>query len=94
MKGKIFVVALIILTFVGMAYAMMPVSQKNDTGHGCRHCHGSVADKHHLLVEGGQSGCMGCHQVTNNSDGTKSISLIRDCMTCHTTPHHAGRCQK
>ena len=102
MKGKFLVAALIILTLVGMAYAMMPMSQKNDTGHGCghdhgcRHCHGSVVDKHHLLVQSGQYECMDCHPVTTNPDGNQSISIIRDCTTCHTTPHHAGarRCQK
>jgi len=100
MKGKFLVAALIILTLVGMAYAMMPMSQKNDTGngcghgHGCRHCHGSVVDKHHLLVQSGQYECMDCHPVTTNLDGNQSISIIRDCKTCHTTPHHARRCQK
>lgn len=94
MKGKFLVAALIILILVGMAYAMMPMSQKNDTGHGCRHCHGSVVDKHHLLVQSGQYECMDCHPVITNPDGSQSISIIRDCKTCHTTPHHARRCQK
>jgi hypothetical protein len=94
MKGKLLVVALIILTLVGMAYGMMPMSKKNDTGDGCRHCHGSVADKHHLLVEGGQYGCMDCHPVTTNSDDDQGVSIIRDCKTCHTSPHHARGCKK
>jgi hypothetical protein len=91
-----FALFLVSLAFVlNMASATVYPSYNNATD--CRGCHGSdssttiptPATRHHLLVVNGSFQCQDCHPVSyDNSTGTYSTEIIRDCEVCHPGKNH------
>jgi len=96
---------LIVVMTIGVALAIVPPPPANqdlgiyDTVCGefaeedCRACHSSgVPDTHHLLVPNAGYGCIDCHQVINDPDGSTGVGVIRDCVVCHAaSPHHEAQ---
>ncbi len=94
---------LIVVLSISVALALVPPPPANqDLGiydtlckefseDDCRACHNSsVPDTHHLLVRtGGGYGCMDCHQVKTDPEGSTGVGVIRNCVACHVaSPHH------
>lgn len=50
-------------------------------------CHGpddtAIANRHHLLVPGGEWNCQNCHPVDASAPGEYGVVIERDCIVCH-----------
>ena len=57
------------------------------TCHNTAPCHGSddtaIANRHHLLVPGGEWNCQNCHPVDPGAPDGYGVVMERDCIQCH-----------
>jgi len=68
------------------------IKVKNDED--CRRCHESVdrpdptdiPSRHHALINSGGLGCLDCHNIITNDDGSSTLNIIRTCSVCHNQP--------
>lgn len=86
---------IVIAAIAAMAMALVPPPPVNQnigfydtyvaslTQATCHTCHGSddtaIAERHHLLVPGGEYACQDCHPV----DPVNGVVMERDCIQCH-----------
>ncbi|HEY9246917.1 MAG TPA: hypothetical protein VIO11_08740, partial [Candidatus Methanoperedens sp.] len=87
--------AFLLIASGSVAFATVYPSYNNATD--CRGCHGSdnsttiptPASRHHMLAVKGLFQCQDCHPVLlDNSTGTYSTQVIRDCEACHPGKNH------
>ncbi|HEY9246356.1 MAG TPA: cytochrome c3 family protein [Candidatus Methanoperedens sp.] len=93
---SVLILAAFLLVVSGsVAFATVYPSYNNATD--CRGCHGSdnsttiptPATRHHMLAVKGLFQCQDCHPVLfDNSTGTYSTQVIRDCEVCHPGKNH------